>query len=237
MQPISLITVLVVEDDQNISELIRLYIESQGYRCIMVANCAEALDVINRKDTSVDIIILDLMPPGIDGWEVCRRLRKQSSVPVIILTAKSNLQDKLKGFNLGADDYVVKPFDPLELVARIKAVLRRSGERPQRLELSGLVIDLNSFTVKVRGKSIELTPRETEILYFLACHPDRVFTREFLLQELWGFDFAGSTRTVDVHINRIREKLESFSKKWQIKTVWGVGYKFVLEEENETYIR
>jgi DNA-binding response OmpR family regulator len=202
-------------------------------------NGIDALKILTSKENVIDMVILDLMLPGIDGWEVCYRLRQHSSLPVIILTAKVELPDKLHGFSLGADDYIVKPFDPLELVARVKAVLHRAkdksqrvGDKPQRVELPELIIDLTSYTVKAAGETIEFTSKEIEFLYFLASHPNRVFSREFLLQQLWGFDFLGNTRTVDVYVNRLRKKLERFSKAWHIKTVWDVGYKFVLEEKD-----
>ncbi|RDV80728.1 response regulator transcription factor [Ammonifex thiophilus] len=223
-------TVLVVEDDRNIAELVSLYLEKYGFRVLTTASGAEALEIL--KDEAVDLVILDLMLPGIDGWEVCRQIRSSSQLPVIMLTAKGELQDKLQGFELGADDYVVKPFDPQELIARVKAVLRRAGEtRPRRVDLPDLTIDLESYVVEVAGRRVELTKRETELLYFLASHPGRVFTREFLLQRVWGFEFPGNTRTVDVHVNRLREKLDGLPKSWYIKTVWGVGYKLVVGED------
>jgi DNA-binding response OmpR family regulator len=223
-------TILIVEDDANIAELIRIYLENNGFCSVVARDGTEALEVFNGDNPGVDLVVLDLMLPGMDGWEVCRWLRRHTSLPVIILTARGELQDKLRGFDLGADDYIVKPFDPLELVARVKAILRRAADKPHRLELPDLVVDLNSYTVKVGGKPVELTPREIKLLYFLASHPNRVFTRELLLQHLWGFGFPGQTRTVDVHINRIRKKIGNMPRAWQIKTVWGVGYKFVLEE-------
>lgn len=225
--------ILVVEDDQNVAELFRLYLENQGYRVVLSGSGTDALRLLEKEVNDLQAVILDLMLPGIDGWEVCRQIRQGSSLPIIILTAKGELSDKLRGFDLGADDYVVKPFDPLELVARVKAVLRRAKSLSRRVELPDLVVDLDSYTVTVAGQLVDLTPRETELLYFLASQPGRVLTRELLLQRVWGFEFPGNTRTVDVHINRLREKLEGLAHSWQIKTVWGVGYKFVLGDKNE----
>ncbi|MGO0122116.1 response regulator transcription factor [Desulfothermobacter acidiphilus] len=223
-------TVLVVEDDRNIAELVSLYLEKHGYRVLKALSGVEALETLQSQAT--DLVILDLMLPGINGWEVCRQIRAKSQLPVIMLTAKGELRDKLSGFELGADDYVVKPFDPQELIARVKAVLRRAGDtRPKKVDLPDLLIDLESYVVEVAGTKVELTRRETELLYFLASHPGRVFTREFLLQRVWGFEFPGNTRTVDVHVNRLREKLDGLSKSWHIKTVWGVGYKLVVGED------
>ncbi len=224
-------TVLIVEDDYNILDLIRLYLENQGFRCVMASDGSEALKILS-DNSAIDLVVLDLMLPKIDGWQICRWVRQYTSLPVIMLTARGEIQDKLQGFDLGADDYIVKPFDPMELAARIKAVLRRSDSKPQQIDLPGLAININSYTVKIAGEAVELTPREIELLHFLASHPDQVFTREFLLQQLWGFDFPGNTRTVDVHINRLREKLDCIIDTCQIKTVWGVGYKFVLEKAN-----
>ncbi|MGB9825465.1 MAG: response regulator transcription factor [Desulfofundulus sp.] len=221
-------SVLIVEDDSNIAELIRLYLEKHGFRSVIATGGLEALNILSSRDPGIDLVILDLMLPAIDGWEVCRWIRQHSSLPVIILTAKGELQSRLRGFDLGADDYIVKPFDPLELVARVRAVLRRTGNKPQHIELPGMVIDF-SYMVKVCGERVDFIPREAELLYFLASHPNRVFTRDSLLRQLWGFHFKGNTRTVDVHINRIREKLEPFPCAWRIETVWGVGYKFVLK--------
>ncbi len=231
MQLSNLTTVLIVEDDRNILDLIRLYLENQGFKCVMASDGSEALKILSSS-SDINLVVLDLMLPQIDGWEICRWIRQRTSLPVIILTAKGEIQDRLRGFNLGADDYIIKPFDPLELAARIKAVLRRSEDKPQQIELPNLTININSYAVKIAGEVADLTPREIELLHFLASHPDQVFTREFLLQQLWGFDFPGNTRTVDVHINRLREKLELISDTCQIKTIWGVGYKFVLEGEN-----
>ncbi len=235
MQLSNLTTVLIVEDDRNISDLIRLYLENQGFRCVTALDGSEALKVLSGS-SDINLVVLDLMLPQVDGWEICRWVRQRTSLPVIILTAKGEIQDRLRGFNLGADDYIIKPFDPLELAARIKAVLRRSEDKPQQIELPNLTININSYAVKIAGEVADLTPREIELLHFLASHPDQVFTREFLLQQLWGFDFPGNTRTVDVHINRLREKLELISDTCQIKTIWGVGYKFVLGGENAKHL-
>lgn len=226
--------VLIVEDDKNIAELIHLYLVSHGYKVEIDENGTGVEQYLKGK--KVDLIILDLMLPYLDGLEICKKIREQGNIPVIILTAKGDIKDKLLGFNLGADDYIVKPFDPLELLARVKAVLRRSSEysldRPL-VKWPGLSIDLSCYEVLIEGQKVELTPRETELLYFLASHPNRVFTREYLLKELWGYDYLGGTRTVDVHINRLRDKVERSYLPWWIKTIWGVGYKFECELENK----
>lgn len=301
--------ILIVEDDQNIAELIQLYLTSHGYAVKIDADGASVEE--HLQSGQAELVILDLLLPRRSGWEICRKIRSRGSTPVIILTAKGDLRDKLLGFELGADDYIVKPFDPLELVARVKAVLRRSGERAAggavapggtavgaaagdaasaagaaddpragpagraasdaageirgggaggaafrpanetagarnsgagaalsgtgsgepggaAVNLPGLRVDLGAYEVLAAGEKIELTRRETELLYFLAAHPNRVFTREYLLKELWGYDYLGGTRTVDVHINRLRDKIEKPGLPWQIKTVWGVGYKFEI---------
>lgn len=223
--------ILVVEDDKNIADLIQLYLLSYGFG---VCQSRDGTDIEQYlQNGKAKLVILDLMLPVIDGWEICRRIREKSDVPVIILTAKGDIKDKLLAFNTGADDYVVKPFDPLELMARVKAVLKRTGERVTdnpSLQKPGLSVDLSCYEVLVEGKKVELTPRETELLYFLASQPNQVFTREHLLKKLWGYDYPGGTRTVDVHINRLRDKLETPNQSWQIKTVWGVGYKFESKE-------
>jgi DNA-binding response OmpR family regulator len=228
--------ILVVEDDKNIADLIQLYLLSYGFR---VYQSRDGTDIEQYlQNGKAKLVILDLMLPVIDGWEICRRIREKSDIPVIILTAKGDIKDKLLAFNTGADDYVVKPFDPLELMARVKAVLKRTCERVSdnhSLQQPGLSVDLSCYEVLVEGKKVELTPRETELLYFLASQPNQVFTREYLLKKLWGYDYPGGTRTVDVHINRLRDKLETPNQSWQIKTIWGVGYKFELKEiKNET---
>jgi len=223
--------ILVVEDDKNIADLIQLYLLSHGYRVYLSRDGTDLEQYLRNE--KVKLVILDLMLPIIDGWEICRKIREKSDIPVIILTAKGDIKDKLLAFNTGVDDYVVKPFDPLELMARVKAILKRSVERvavSPSLQQPGLSVDLSCYEVLVENKKVELTPRETELIYFLASHPNQVFTREYLLKELWGYDYPGGTRTVDVHINRLRDKLKRDNQSWNIKTIWGVGYKFETRE-------
>ena len=224
---------LVVEDDGNIAELLRLYLEKDGFEVFQAADGGEGLRMAREK--SPDLILLDIMLPVMDGWVVCSEIRKTSRVPIIMLTAKGETFDKINGLEMGADDYVTKPFEVKELMARIHAVLRRSeGESAQPLErkltFDKLVINLDSYELVVDGKRMEVPPKEMELLYHLASSPNRVFTRNQLLDEVWGFDYFGDSRTVDVHIKRLREKLEGVSNKWSLKTVWGVGYKFELTE-------
>ncbi len=221
---------LVIDDDVNICELIRLYLEKEGYGVVSAYNGLKALEVF--KEYTPDIVILDIMLPGIDGWQVCREIRKISSIPIIMLTAKGETFDKVLGLELGADDYMVKPFDPKELVARVKAVLRRYEHKDmdmQEIVYPNLVVNKSNYTVKVAGKNVELPPKELELLFFLASNPNKVFTREQLLEHVWDFDFYGDSRTVDVHVKRLREKIETDQQKWQLKTVWGVGYKFEVK--------
>lgn len=221
--------VLVVDDDANIVKLIKLYLEKEDYAVVTASNGIEALDVYKRENPS--IIVLDIMMPQLDGNGVCREIRKTSDVPIIMLTAKGETFDKVLSLELGADDYIVKPFEPKELVARIKAILRRSETKNEKsddkiVQLDKLEVNLVNYELKIDGKTLEIPPKELELLYFLASHPNRVFTREQLLEEVWGFDYFGDSRTVDVHIKRLREKLEGAEANWQLKTVWGVGYKF-----------
>ena len=221
--------VLVVDDDANIVKLIKLYLEKEDYAVVTASNGIEALDVYKRENPS--IIVLDIMMPQLDGNGVCRKIRKTSDVPIIMLTAKGETFDKVLSLELGADDYIVKPFEPKELVARIKAILRRSETKNEKsddkiVQLDKLEVNLVNYELKIDGKTLEIPPKELELLYFLASHPNRVFTREQLLEEVWGFDYFGDSRTVDVHIKRLREKLEGAEANWQLKTVWGVGYKF-----------
>ncbi|HEY3373490.1 MAG TPA: response regulator transcription factor [Candidatus Aquicultor sp.] len=237
MQTLQQKNVLIIEDDRNIAELVRLYLDDQGWLTRIFVDGGDALNYLKDNHVHVGLVILDLMLPSVDGWEICRWVKENTHIPVIIVTAHGEIQDKLKGFELGTDDYIVKPFDPLEVVARVKAVLRRTGDKPQCLEFPNLSINLDSYTVLVAGEKMELTPREIELLHFLASYPGRVFTRELLLQQLWGFDFPGNTRTVDVHVNRLREKLEAASDSCRITTVWGVGYKFEVGDENAEHIR
>lgn len=222
--------VLVVDDDVNICELIRLYLEKEGFQVTVCHDGRKALDVF--KDTPPDIVILDIMLPGMDGWEVCREIRRLSDIPIIMLSAKDETFNKVLGLELGADDYMVKPFEPKELVARIRAVLRRferHEDNPEQVVYPGLVINKSTYTVKINGKEVDMPPKELELLYFLASNPNKVFTREQLLEKVWGFDFYGDTRTVDVHVKRLREKFEPNETRWSIKTVWGVGYKFEVK--------
>jgi len=222
--------VLVVDDDYNICELLRLYLEKEGYEVQTVHHGIKAIEAF--KDFAPNIVILDIMLPGADGWQVCREIRKMSTIPIIMLTAKGETFDKVLGLELGADDYIVKPFEPKELIARIKAVLRRSEHKEidvKEVVYPNLVVNKSNYTVKVNGKELNLPPKELELLFFLASNPNKVFTREQLLEHVWGFDFYGDSRTVDVHIKRLREKLDSENQVWQLKTVWGVGYKFEVK--------
>lgn len=222
--------ILAVDDDVNICELIRLYLEKEGYEVLLAYDGTQALNIF--KSEAPSLVILDIMLPGMDGWQVCKEIRKVSDIPIIMLTAKGETFDKVLGLELGADDYMVKPFETKELVARIKAVLRRYDPKPPEAKeviYPNLIINLSTYQLKVNGKEMEIPPKELELLYFLASHPNKVFTREQLLQEVWGFDYFGDSRTVDVHIKRLREKLETNEQVWQIKTVWGVGYKFEVK--------
>ena len=222
--------VLIVDDEENICELVRLYIEKEGFDAIIANDGQEAVAKFNKEKP--DLILLDIMLPIKDGWQVCREIRAQSKVPIIMLTAKGETFDKVLGLELGADDYVVKPFEPKELIARIRAVLRRSAdsvdEKADEDELSfdGLKINQSTYEVYIDDKKVEMPPKEFELLYFLAKNTNKVFTRDQLLDEIWGYEFFGDSRTVDVHIKRIREKLEGENRTWALKTVWGVGYKF-----------
>ena len=222
--------ILIVDDEENICELVRLYIEKEGFDAIIANDGQEAVAKFNKEKP--DLILLDIMLPIKDGWQVCREIRAQSKVPIIMLTAKGETFDKVLGLELGADDYVVKPFEPKELIARIRAVLRRSAdsvdEKADEDELSfdGLKINQSTYEVYIDGKKVEMPPKEFELLYFLAKNTNKVFTRDQLLDEIWGYEFFGDSRTVDVHIKRIREKLEGENRTWALKTVWGVGYKF-----------
>lgn len=224
--------VLVVDDDTNICELLRLYIEKDGYS-VAIANDGEAA-VRTFTEFKPDIVLLDVMLPKMDGWQVCREIRKIADTPIIMVTAKGETFDKVLGLELGADDYVVKPFDTKEIMARIKAVLRRTGtveENEQKVvEYDNLYINLTNYVLKVRDEIISTPPKELELIYHLASNPNRVFTRDQLLDEVWGFDYYGDSRTVDVHVKRLREKLENISNQWELKTVWGVGYKFETKE-------
>ncbi len=222
--------VLVVEDDINIAELLRLYLEKEGFEVSIAANGAKGISEFEQVQP--DLVLLDVMLPVMDGWSVLREIRAGSKTPVIMLTAKGETLDKVSGLEMGADDYIVKPFEVKELIARIHAVMRRTGgeDAPaaKKLEFDKLVIDMDSFELLVDGKHVDTPPKEMELLFHLASTPNRVYTRNQLLDEVWGFDYFGDSRTVDVHIKRLREKLENVSDKWCLKTVWGVGYKFEL---------
>ena len=225
--------ILVVDDDKNICELLRLYLEKEGYSVAISNQGEEAIAKFNA--IKPDLILMDIMLPGLDGWQVCREIRKTSNVPIIMLTAKGETFDKVLGLELGADDYVVKPFDTKEVIARVKAVLRRIGNAAPAVETKEvnydkLSVNMTRYELKVDGKVIDTPPKELELLFHLASNPNRVYTRDQLLDEVWGFEYYGDSRTIDVHVKRLREKLEGVSDKWSLKTVWGVGYKFEVVE-------
>jgi len=223
-------TILVVEDESNIRELLRLYLEQEGFA---VETASDGQDGVRAfKRIHPDLVLLDLMMPIMDGTAAMKEIRAVSKTPIIILTAKGETIDKVAGLELGADDYITKPFEMREVIARVRAVMRRfyNDDAPKKLEFDDLVIDKESYNIIVKGEKMEIPPKEIELLYFLASSPNRVFTRAQLLDDVWGFDYFGDTRTVDVHIKRLREKLTDVSPKWEIKTVWGVGYKFELME-------
>lgn len=229
--------VLIVDDDKNICDLLRVYLEKEGYSTIISNEGNEAMVKFNSLNP--DIVLLDIMLPGMVGWQICKEIRKASDTPIIMLTAKSEIFDKVLGLELGADDYIVKPFDTKEVLARIKAVARRSGKLPKPVEMQEvhydkLSINLTRYVLKAGGKVIDAPPKEIELLFYLASNPNRVFTRDQLLDEIWGFDYYGDSRTIDVHIKRLRGKLCGISKQWELTTVWGVGYKFELNEIKES---
>lgn len=224
--------ILVVDDEVNICELIQLYLEKEGFEVSVANDGLTAIEIF--KETTPDLVILDVMLPGADGWQVCREIRKISQIPVIFLSAKGETFDKVLGLELGADDYMVKPFEPKELTARVKAVLRRTGsaekDTHEEVVYPNLLVNKTTFTVKVDGQEVQMPPKELELLFFLSSNPNKVYNREQLLEYIWGYDFFGDSRTVDVHIKRLREKIEgSIPHNWQIKTVWGVGYKFEVK--------
>ena len=228
--------VLIVDDDVNIAELISLYLIKECYETLIVNDGEEALRVF--PEFNPNIILLDLMLPGMDGYQVCRELRTSSQVPIIMLSAKGEIFDKVLGLELGADDYIIKPFDSKELVARVKAVLRRTAAPPapaasagsgrEYVEYPDLIVNLTNYSVICGGRSVEMPPKELELLYFLASSPNQVFTREQLLDHIWGYEYIGDTRTVDVHIKRLREKIKD-NENWALTTVWGIGYKFEVK--------
>ncbi|HAL19299.1 MAG TPA: DNA-binding response regulator [Ruminococcaceae bacterium] len=224
--------ILIVDDDENICELLRLYLEKDGFETVVANNGEQAVDYAAKY--TPDLILLDIMLPKLDGWQVCREIRKSSDVPIIMLTAKGETFDKILGLELGADDYISKPFDTKEVIARIKAVLRRSSDKDkasqiQEVKYDKLRINLTNYELEVNGVKIDTPPKELELIYHLASNPNRVYTRDQLLDEVWGFDYYGDSRTVDVHVKRLREKLENVSDRWSLKTVWGVGYKFEVK--------
>ena len=224
--------ILIVDDDTNICELLRLYLEKEGFSTV-IANDGEAA-IVKFNIEEPDLILLDIMLPKLDGWQVSRTIRKTSDVPIIMITAKGETFDKILGLDLGADDYVTKPFDSKEVVARVKAVLRRAGgsdnEAEKIVKFDKLTINLTNYELIVDGKQIDTPPKELELIYHLASNPNRVYSRDQLLDEVWGFEYYGDSRTVDVHVKRLREKLEGVSDKCSIKTVWSVGYKFELKQ-------
>ncbi|MBR2406252.1 MAG: response regulator transcription factor [Clostridia bacterium] len=230
----SAIKIMVVDDDSNIGELLRLYLSKEGYEPIVLTDGEQAVEQFDTVQP--DLILLDVMMPKLDGWQVCRRIRKKSQCPIIMLTAKGELFDKVLGLDLGADDYIVKPFETKEVIARVKAVLRRAGvsqgEKAKEVSYDGLYINMENYELRVNGKRVDTPPKEMELIYHLASNPNRVYTRDQLLDEVWGFEYYGDSRTVDVHIKRLREKLEGASEQWTLKTVWSVGYKFELKESD-----
>ncbi len=223
------ISVLIVEDDRNIAELLQMYLEKEGYAVTTASDGGQGLQKF--RAIKPDLVLLDVMMPVMDGWGVCKAIRAEAQTPVIMLTAKGETDDKVAGLKTGADDYITKPFEMKEVLARIEAVLRRSDrgielKKARRLTYDKLVIDMDAFELIVDGKKVDAPPKEMELLFYLASSPNRVYTRNQLLDEVWGFDFFGDSRTVDVHVKRLREKLEGISESWSLKTVWGVGYKF-----------
>ena len=230
------IKIMVVDDDSNICELLRLYLEKEGFDTVVAPDGAAAVAAFDSEKP--DLMLLDVMMPRLDGWQVCREIRKKSQCPIIMLTAKGEVFDKVLGLELGADDYVVKPFETKEVIARIKAVLRRSGiseaKKARQVEYDGLYINMENYELRVRGKAVDTPPKEMELIYHLASNPNRVYTRDQLLDEVWGFEYYGDSRTVDVHVKRLREKLDGVSDQWTLKTVWGVGYKFEVRDADKT---
>ncbi len=226
--------ILVIDDDINICDLLRMYLEKEGYEVRTANDGVEAMTIFRMYEP--DLVLLDIMLPKKDGWQICREIREQSSKPIIMISAKGETIDKVLGLELGADDYIVKPLDMKEVFARIKAVLRRYAKHDsadgELIKFDNLEISLRKYELKIRGKAIDLPPRELELIYFLASNYNRVFTRDQLLDKVWGFDYLGDSRTVDVHIKRLREKLENASEAWSLKTIWGVGYKFEVNNEN-----
>ena len=228
--------ILVVDDESRMRKLVRDFLVKKDFEVMEAGDGAEAIDLFfDTKD--IALIILDVMMPKMDGWQVCREIRKKSNIPILMITAKSDTFDKVLGLELGADDYIVKPFDSKEVIARIKAVVRRTGQSPAEMEVrevryDKLSVNMTRYELKVDGKVVDAPPKELELLFYLASNRNRVYTRDQLLDEVWGFEYYGDSRTIDVHIKRLREKLEGVSDKWALKTVWGVGYKFESEEDD-----
>ena len=223
------ISVLIVEDDHNIAELLQMYLEKEGYTVTVAGDGGQGLAAF--RNIHPDLVLLDVMMPVMDGWAVCKAIRGESQTPVIMLTAKGETDDKVSGLKSGADDYITKPFEMKEVLARIEAVLRRANgvvaeKKARKLTFDKLSIDMDAFELIVDGKKVDTPPKEMDLLFYLASSPNRVYTRNQLLDEVWGFDYFGDSRTVDVHVKRLREKLEGVSQQWNLKTVWGVGYKF-----------
>ena len=223
--------ILIIDDDVHICELLQLYLEKEGYATEVVTDGLKAVEVFNS--VSPDMVLLDIMLPGLDGWQICREIRKSSQTPIIMLTAKGETFDKVLGLELGADDYITKPFEPKEVIARIKAVLRRASHSQaaetnavKEVSYDKITINLTNYELKIDGNTVDTPPKELELLFHLASNPNRVYTRDQLLDEVWGFEYYGDSRTVDVHIKRLREKIEGVSDKWELRTVWSVGYKF-----------
>ncbi len=223
--------ILIVDDDINICELLRLYIEKEGFSTVIANDGEQAVAMFNKEQPN--LILLDIMLPKLDGWQVCREIRKTSDCPIIMITAKGEVFDKILGLELGADDYVVKPFEAKEVVARVRAVLRRTSstdeESIKEVNWDKLSINLTNYELKVNGEAVDTPPKEMELLYHLASNPNKVYTRDQLLDQVWGFEYYGDSRTVDVHVKRIREKIDGVSDKWELRTVWGVGYKFEVK--------
>ena len=225
--------ILVVDDEKNICDLLRLYLEKEGFAVVMAHNGVDAVSLFSSENP--DLVLLDVMLPQLDGWQVCREIRKTSEKPIIMLTAKDEVFDKVLGLELGADDYVTKPFDTKEIIARIKAVLRRTQVTKEteieEVKYDKLSVNLTNYELKVDGVAVDTPPKELELIYYLASNPDRVFTRDQLLDDVWGFDYFGDSRTVDVHIKRLRDKLKGVSEEWELRTIWSVGYKFETHEK------
>ncbi len=227
--------IFVVDDDKNICELLRLYLQKEGFSTVILNDGEAAVSAYDKEKP--DLILLDVMMPRMDGWETCRKIRAKGNTPIIMLTAKGEVFDKVLGLELGADDYMVKPFDAKEVVARIKAVLRRTTTQDTTqdkdenvINFDKLIVDLSRYELRINGEVVAAPPKELELLHYLASHPNRVFTRDQLLDEVWGFDYYGDSRTIDVHVKRLREKLEDTSDEWSLKTVWSKGYKFEVKE-------